>query len=115
MARNRETIITSSTHNILASGTQMKGNISAEEDFRIDGILEGNINCKGKIIIGTNGEINGEIECINVDLLGKVKGNILCHETVILRSSCTMTGEVKTQTIEIEPGATFTGSCSMKE
>ena len=115
MAKNREVGMASSTHNVLATGTHMKGNISSEEDFRIDGILEGNINCKGKIIIGPNGTINGDIECINIDLLGRVTGNILCHEAVILRSACTLTGEVKTRTIEIEPGATFTGGCVMNE
>jgi len=101
------------THNILASGTQIKGDISAEEDFRVDGSIEGNIVCKGKIIVGTSSTITGEIRCVNIELLGQVNGNIFCSESVILRAPSFLNGDIKTKIIEIEPGAKFEGSCSM--
>lgn len=112
MARN-EAITTSNTHNVLAIGTVIQGDIRAEEDFRIDGTIEGNITCKGKIIIGPQSSITGNIECTNIDMMGKVAGNITCTNTIILRASANVNGEIKSQTIEIEPGAIFSGSCSM--
>lgn len=104
---------TSSTHNILASGTKLHGEITSEEDFRIDGTIEGNIQCRGKIIIGQSGSVKGNIDCINIDLFGKVTGNITCSEAVILKANSILTGEIKTRIIEIEPGANFEGTCSM--
>lgn len=104
---------TSSTHNILASGTKLHGEITSEEDFRIDGTIEGNIQCRGKIIIGQSGAVDGNIDCCNIDLFGKVTGNIICSETVILKASSYLSGEIKTRIIEIEPGANFEGTCSM--
>ena len=103
----------SSSHNVIAAGTKLIGQIIAEEDFRIDGAIEGNINCKGKIIIGPSSIITGDIECVNVDLMGRINGNITCSDTVILRSMSLLCGDIKTQIIEVEPGANFTGSCSM--
>jgi len=91
----------------------MIGDISAEEDFRIDGMIEGNIHCKGKIIVGPNSTIIGNVECTNIELRGEVKGNILCTENVILRASSVLTGDLKTKAIEIEPGSRFEGKCSM--
>lgn len=105
--------VSASSHNVLAGGTKLKGDISAEEDFRIDGAIEGQITCKGKIIVGLNSSITGDIECSNIELMGKVTGNISCANNIILRASSTLEGEIKTQTIEIEPGAQFIGSCSM--
>lgn len=115
MSKSRETTpyTTSGTHNILASGTQLKGDISSEEDFRIDGAIEGNIQCRGKIIVGQSGCVIGNINCSNIDLFGKVKGNIICSENIVLKASSLLTGEIKTCTIEIEPGANFEGTCSM--
>lgn len=114
MAKIKEVITTTtSTHNVLASGTRLVGDISSEEDFRIDGIIEGNITCKGKIIAGRNSSINGNIECTNIELLGKVTGNILCTENSILRASAIVTGDITTSSIEIEPGVKFEGKCSM--
>lgn len=113
MAKIKEVIATASTHNVLASGTRMTGDISAEEDFRIDGTIEGSITCKGKIIVGANSTITGNIECTNIEIWGLVRGNILCFENVILRASANLIGDIKTGTVEIEPGAKFEGGCSM--
>jgi len=116
MAKIKEVIATTAgTHNILASGTNITGDISAEEDFRIDGSINGNISCNGKIVIGSNSKTTGEIKCINIEILGYVKGDVYCSEKVILRASAIMEGNLKTQMIEIEPGAKFTGQCSMNE
>lgn len=114
MAKIKEVIAAAAnTHNILSSGTHITGDVNAEEDFRIDGTIEGNIICKGKIIIGTNSSIVGNIESTNIDLLGRVKGNIICREGIILRASSFLTGDITAGTIEIEPGAKFDGTCSM--
>lgn len=113
MAKNKEVTPASTQHNVLASGTRLTGNISAEEDFRVDGVIEGNINCKGKIVVGPNSMITGNIECTNVEVWGQLTGNIFCTESVVLRASSHINGDLKTGKIEIEPGAKFEGSCSM--
>ena len=114
MAKIKEVIATTaSTHNVLVSGTRLIGDIYSDEDFRIDGTIEGNIVCKGKFIIGRNSSITGNIECTNIEVLGKITGNILCTENIILRASAIMTGDIATSSIEIEPGVKFEGKCSM--
>lgn len=114
MAKIKEVIATTaSIHNVLVSGTRIVGDICSDDDFRIDGITEGNITCKGKIIIGRNSSITGNIECSNIEVLGKVTGNIKCTENIILRASAIMIGDITTSSIEIEPGVKFEGKCSM--
>lgn len=114
MAKIKEVIsITASTHNILATGTQITGDICAEEDFRIDGTTIGNITCKGKIVIGTSGVVSGDIKCTNIEILGRLNGNINCPGSVVLRASALFTGNIISQTLEIEPGAKIEGTCSM--
>ena len=48
-------------HNALAAGTTIKGNIITETDFRLDGKVEGDISCNGKIVIGPKGSVTGNI------------------------------------------------------
>jgi len=100
-------------HNVLSGGTVLTGNLVTEDDIRIDGVIEGNIISRGKIIVGTNGTVSGDIECFNLDVMGKITGNIQCNEVVILRATANLTGDIKTRIIEIEPGAQFCGSCRM--
>ena len=56
-------------YNMLATGSKIKGDFSSDSDFRIDGIFEGNISCKGKVIIGTNGVLIGNLTCTNAEEL----------------------------------------------
>lgn len=110
---SKDKVITSNTHNVIASGTVLTGKVHAEEDFRIDGNIEGDISCKGKVIVGNSSSIKGNVESSNIEVFGEIDGNILCRDTVILRATAKVTGDIKTQTIEIEPGAVFAGSCAM--
>lgn len=107
MGKNKDIIASTSgtQHNILASGTNMKGDIVSNEDFRIDGSVDGNISCQGKIIIGQSGVVNGNINCSNIEVFGTVEGNITSKENLTLRATSKICGDMKMQTIEIEPGA----------
>jgi len=111
--RNKENSSFGIAHNAMALGTFIKGDIRAEEDFRIDGKLEGNIECAGKVIIGPQAEVFGNIQCQNTDLMGTVTGNIVINEVASLKSSVRFTGEIIAKYIEIETGASFNGTCKM--
>ena len=52
MKQKEDTSSAGGLHNTLAAGTVVKGNIVAESDFRLDGKIEGDIHCHGKIVIG---------------------------------------------------------------
>jgi len=110
MAKNN--IIETKPNNIVA-GTMIKGDITADGDFRIDGTLMGSLHCKGKIVIGQTGSIDGEIVCQNADISGKIKAQIKVEQLLTLKSTAELTGDVVTGKISIEPGARFSGTCDM--
>ncbi|MDR0370584.1 MAG: polymer-forming cytoskeletal protein [Prevotellaceae bacterium] len=100
-------------HNVLATGTVLTGTIVAESDFRLDGSVEGEINCKGKIVIGPKGYVKGNIMTENAEIFGNIDGIIRVRERLILKSSAVIKGDIFIQTLEIEPGAKLNGSCTM--
>jgi cytoskeletal protein CcmA (bactofilin family) len=114
MFNTKNIIPTSNTHNAITTGTYIIGEIKTKEDIRIDGKIEGNIECAGKVIIGPNAEITGNIYCINAELMGKIRGNIEVKETVTLKSQVYFAGEIITKYLDIESGAVFNGGCTMK-
>lgn len=99
--------------NLIGGGTTITGDVNSNGDIRIDGNLVGNLNTKGKIIIGASGKIEGNIICQNADLFGQIKGNIKVAELLSLKASANLNGDIDTNKLSIEPGANFTGSCSM--
>ena len=96
-------------HNALAAGTTIKGNIITETDFRLDGKVEGDISCNGKIVIGPKGSVTGNIVSENAEVDGSVK----VSAKLILKSTAIIKGDIYTQSLEIEPNARFNGACSM--
>jgi len=100
-------------HNVLAVGTVLTGTIVTESDFRLDGRVEGEINCKGKIVVGPKGSVKGNITTINAEIFGNIEGSIRVRERLVLKSSADVKGDIFIQALEIEPGAKLNGSCSM--
>lgn len=102
-------------YNALTYGSKIVGNINADKDFRIDGEVQGDIHSKGKVVVGQTGFLKGTISCINAEIMGNVQGDIIITETLTLRSSANVDGTIKTKALMIEPGAVFSGTCSMKQ
>ena len=101
--------------NILGPGAVVKGEILVNGDFRIDGTLKGTIQCKGKIVVGPTGKIDGEIQCQNADFSGEVTANVKVAELLTLKETARFSGDITTGKLAIEPGAKFSGTCSMEQ
>ena len=99
--------------NALTAGSKIVGNISADSDFRIDGTIEGELKCTGKVVIGEAGKVKGTVVCQNAEILGLMDGKITCNQQLSLRASGKLQGEVQTKLLVVEPGAEFNGRRAM--
>ena len=99
--------------NALTAGSKIVGNITADSDFRIDGLIEGDLHCSGKVVIGEAGRIKGTVACQNAEIMGMMEGKIRCEQQLSLRASGKIHGDVQTKTLIVEPGAIFNGTCAM--
>ncbi len=99
--------------NIIRSGTVIEGDIKTASDIRIEGNLKGTLDVKGKLVIGATGNIEGDINCQNAEIYGNVTGKVRVTELLSLKANSKLSGEITTGKLSIEPGATFSGTCSM--
>jgi cytoskeletal protein CcmA (bactofilin family) len=111
-ARNGSNMDAIGTNQILA-GTTLNGDINCDGNIRIDGTMSGNLVAKGKVVIGPNGVLDGELNCQNADISGVVKGKITVLEHLALKESAKCNGDISTSKLSIEPGANFSGACTM--
>lgn len=99
--------------NRIVEGTSIEGDIRSDSNIRIDGKLKGTIHTKGRLVIGSSGIIEGEIICENADIEGIFIGKINVNQLLSLKSTAKLTGDIITSKLAIEPGAMFSGACSM--
>ncbi|MBL0183561.1 MAG: polymer-forming cytoskeletal protein [Chitinophagaceae bacterium] len=110
-SRSEETA--SHTSTLVGAGTTITGDIESTGDIRIDGVLKGNLKAKSKVIIGTDGMVEGDIEGQHADIMGRVTGKIKVQELLYLHGSSILNGDIYAGKLQIEPTAVFNGKCNM--
>lgn len=112
--KDKSNLETKSTQNIISQGTIIVGDFTSEGDLRIDGIVEGNLRTKGKVVVGKSGFIKGALIGTDAYFEGKFSGKLTLSNTLTLKSSAHIEGEVVLGKLSVEPGATFNVTCVMK-
>ena len=98
---------------LISAGTTLKGDITSNGDVRIDGTIIGNITSSSKIVIGSSGHVEGDVNGNQADIVGKVSGNIRVKDLLQLRGECEVSGNLYAGKLQIEPTAIFNGQCHM--
>ena len=100
--------------NSLVRGTVTEGNVIAESDIRVDGVIKGNLRCSAKVIIGPSGVIDGEDVCQNAVIEGKMSGILRVTELLSIKETGDVSGDVSAGKLMIASGALFNVTCKMK-
>ncbi len=99
--------------NLLCEGTVIVGDIKTKNDIRIDGFIKGKIITSGRLVVGSTAKLEGNVDCVNVDVQGIVIGDVVASGSVALKASGKVMGNISAASLSIEPGAMFNGNCQM--
>ncbi|WP_298954063.1 polymer-forming cytoskeletal protein [uncultured Nonlabens sp.] len=110
---NNSSMEAGKSQNRIGHGTTINGDVVSDGGFRIDGVINGTLKTPGKVVIGKDGKIDGTLECNNADVEGVFSGTLVVNGLLSLKSTANIQGDVSTQKLAVEPGATFNASCKM--
>ncbi|MEI7526793.1 MAG: polymer-forming cytoskeletal protein [Mariniphaga sp.] len=99
--------------NSIAQDTKITGNIESEGDFRLDGALDGILNCTGRVVLGPEARLKGEIHSNTAEISGTVEGEITVTDLLSLKATAVISGDLIMGRFSVEPGARFSGICKM--
>lgn len=105
---------TNGQYSKIDQNTSFKGSLNAKTDIRIDGTVEGDIETSGKVILGKEAQVTGEVSCANAEIEGHFKGKLTVSGILSLKTNSNLEGEVATQKLIVEAGAIFNAHCQMK-
>jgi cytoskeletal protein CcmA (bactofilin family) len=97
----------------LHKGSRVLGQLSFQGPARIDGNVEGEVQCLGKLTIGEGAEVRAKISAQIVIIQGRVEGNVTAEEKIELIAPARLYGNVNTRRLVITEGVVFDGDCSM--
>ncbi len=99
---------------IIGEGYVFTGEIQGSSVIRIEGKVVGNVNVSGGVVLGEKGIIEGDIITNSAIIYGTVNGNVKNTQLEIKKTGH-VTGEITTDTLEIELGAQYNGRLNMQK
>lgn len=103
----------SQTSNIIGKETVLEGSIESAGNIRIEGKVLGNAKAKAKFVMGNDAYVDGNVVARSGEVGGNIRGNIEISELLILKPTAVINGDILTNQLVVEPGATFNGGCKM--
>lgn len=113
----QKAISTETLATLMDTSVKIEGNFFFDKSARLDGVIIGNIrgpNTKtGVLIIGPKAQIDGDISCHSVVVLGAVFGNIEADHLEV-RAGAKINGDVMYSIIEVHQGSNINGRMVLK-
>jgi cytoskeletal protein CcmA (bactofilin family) len=110
--KNKANVDSPERLNRLVTGTKLEGNLTTESSLRVDGLINGDVQCSGKIVLGTEGVIVGNLVSTQAEIEGNVEGDLKVEDLLILQKTAIVKGAIQTGRLVIEDGAQIGGNVS---
>ncbi len=117
LGKKDEAVISGSgdLNTLIGKGSVLEGKLTVSSNVRVDGKIKGDLKTNDSLVIGKQGEIEGEITAKNTVVGGKVSGKINAKGKVVLESNAIFKGEITAARLIIDDGAVFDGQCTMND
>jgi len=100
---------------IIDPHSHFNGHYRTARDLRVEGSVEGEIECEGTLTVAPNAKLEAKVQARNVIIAGAASGEIVCREQFTLKPTGEMRGQVRAASLAVEEGAFFDGEFQMAE
>ena len=94
----------------ISRGVEITGTIKSDGAVHIDGKIDGEILCQGKVTIGESAQIKGNIRSNVVVVEGSITGNLTAKDKIHMKSTAKVSGDIQSKRLAVEDGVTFVGN-----
>jgi len=99
--------------NVLGQSLIIRGDLTADGGFRIDGTVEGNVESKAAIVVGESGVVRGDLGGTDIVVAGQIVGNVTCSGHLEILAKGRIEGDIDAKSVRIETGGVFRGTSRM--
>ncbi|MDR2467526.1 MAG: polymer-forming cytoskeletal protein [Spirochaetaceae bacterium] len=98
---------------IIGANTDVWGNVATGNFTHVDGNVRGDMDAKGRVVIGERARMKSNITGVSITVGGVVKGNVLASERLIVLSTGLIIGDVITRRIQADEGCVIHGKVTV--
>jgi cytoskeletal protein CcmA (bactofilin family) len=106
--------VPTASQSVLGAGTHFEGTLRAESHVRVDGTFIGDISTRGRILIGEQAKVVGNLIGEAVDVAGMVTGDVIARRISVTRTGRIL-GDLRLEKLLTEEGGFIQGLVRMED
>jgi cytoskeletal protein CcmA (bactofilin family) len=105
----------SNSLSIIAAGTRIDGNLETDGVIKIEGRVEGSVRAARQVLVGRQGEVQGDIHTREAVIGGRVQGTIVATERLEVQGTSVIVGDIETRAIAVIEGGRINGTVRISD
>jgi cytoskeletal protein CcmA (bactofilin family) len=98
-----------SINTIIGPNTSLRGDVEAAGFTRVDGSVMGNVNARGRVVIGEKARMKSNVSGTAITIGGVVYGNVIASESLVVLATALVLGDIITRRIQADEGCLIHG------
>jgi cytoskeletal protein CcmA (bactofilin family) len=86
-----------------------EGQVSVQGETRVDGTIRGTLRGTGRLELGPESRVEGDIECEDVRSEGAIVGPVVAHRRAELGPGASLEGDIDAPAVEVADSAVWNG------
>ena len=100
---------------IIGPGMRVVGDINADGVVKIEGTVVGTVRAGRQVLVGTGGEVEGDVIAREAIIGGEVRGSIRADERVEIQATSVIHGDIAAKRLLVQEGGEINGVVRMGE
>ena len=99
----------------VGSSVVIKGELSAKEDIRVAGRVEGRIDVDGfTLTVEPGAHVAADVSAAGIIVAGSVKGSLVADQRIELRATASVEGDLTAPVVRVDEGAVVRGKVDIE-
>ena len=100
---------------IIGPGMRVVGDCETDGTLRIEGKVEGTVRAGKAVVVGKDGNVEGDVITQDAIIGGRVNGKVVAESRLELQATCSIEGEICARRIKLDEGGSINGSVYVGE
>ncbi|HQE19988.1 MAG TPA: polymer-forming cytoskeletal protein [Aggregatilineales bacterium] len=106
--------VTGPSYSILGANTRFVGTLKTEGDVQVEDIFVGDITARGRVTLGKQASLDGDLICEQAVIAGLVKGDVTARRITVLGTGRIL-GNLRMEKLMTEDGAFIQGVITLEK
>ncbi len=106
-------VVPDSTQSLVDRATAVTGKIATDGDVTVEGALDGELECHGRVFIAEGAKVGAKVHAREVVVAGELHGDAVCTERLEAQATARITGTIRTPILVVQEGALMDGTIAM--